>query len=170
MSLLSSLKSFFLVQQAKRWSDDERKALVRLAYDIITADGIVDAAELKTIEEACKTYDVDLSEITQLGLGWAMGILGKDRQKLRVACLVSAPYFFADGDLDAAERKFIETLSTRYQIPDDVLKLTVESIRKEKLDDALKALHDEAFSAGAETPSEDVAIAPDAHRRDVGDV
>lgn len=44
MTMLSSLKSFFAVQQAKRWSDDERKALVRFFYDVITADGIVSAA------------------------------------------------------------------------------------------------------------------------------
>ncbi len=169
MSLLTSLKSFFLVQQAKRWPDDDRRALVRLFYDVVTADGIVDAAELKLMEEACKTYDVDLSEITQLGLGWAMGELSKDKRKLRVACLVSAHVFFADGDLDASEQKFIETLSARYQIPDDVLKDTIETMRKEKLDEALKALHDEAFSE-KNAPHEAEGLEQDAHRKDVGDV
>ena len=169
MSLIASLKSFFLVQQAKRWPDDDRRALVRLFYDVITADGIVDAEELKLMEEACKTYDVDLTDITQLGLGWAMGELSKDRRKLRVACLVSAHVFFADGDLDASERTFIETLSARYQIPDDIMKATVETMRQEKLDDALKALHDEAFSE-QNAPHEAEGIEQDAHRKDVSDV
>lgn len=43
MSVLSSLKAFFQVQQAKRWPDDDRRALLRLFYDVVIADGIVSA-------------------------------------------------------------------------------------------------------------------------------
>ena len=165
MTVLDSLKSFFVVQQTKRWSDDERKALVRLFYDVITADGIVDAAELETIEKASHTWDIPLAEITHLGIGWAMGVLTKDPRKLKTACLADA--FFVDGDLDESEQAFIEKLSTTYQIPDDVLRSTVADLRQHKLDDALKAIHDEAFNAPMHenTPVEDSA-----HRRDVDDV
>ncbi len=167
MTVLDSLKSFFAMQQTKRWSDDERKALVRLFYDVITADGIVDAAELETIEKASHTLGVPVSDVTHLGIGWAMGVLTKDPKKLKTACLVVANAFFADGDLDEAEQAFIEKLSTTYQIPDDVLRSTVADLRKHKLDDALKAIHDEAFTAPLH---EDTPVEDSAHRRDIDDV
>ena len=167
MTVLGSLKSFFLVQQSKRWSDDERKALVRLFYDVITADGIVDAAELQTIEQASKTWGIPIADVTPLGIGWAMGVLTKDPKKLKAACLVVANAFFVDGDLDQAEQAFIEKLSTTYQIPDDVLRGTVATLRQHKLDEALKAIHDEAFST---TPHEGTPVEDSEHRRDVDDV
>lgn len=169
MSVVSSLKAFLSVQQAKRWPDDDRRALLRLFYDVVTADGIVSAEELKAMEEASSTYGVALGDVTGLGLGWAMGELSKDPKKLKTACLLAASVFFKDGDLDAEEQQFIEQLSTKYQIPDAVLKDAVESLRKQKLDEALRALHDEAFGEGAPTPHEDTPLEADAHRKDIND-
>lgn len=169
MSVLSSLKAFFQVQQAKRWPDDDRRALLRLFYDVVTADGIVSAEELATMEEASATYGVPLSDVIPLGIGWAMGELSKDPKKLKTACLLAANVFFKDGDLDAAEQRFIEQLSSKYQIPDNVLKSTVETLRKQKLDEALRELHDEAFGPGGVTPHEDTPLEQDAHRKDVTD-
>jgi len=131
---------------------------------VVTADDIISATELEAMEEACKTYDVDLSDVSQLGLGWAMGVLRNDPHKLKVACLVAAPVFFSDGDLDGAERAFMEKLSKTYEIPDDVLRQTVETLRKHKLDDALKAIHDEAFGGDVSDPIAETEATSDPHR------
>jgi uncharacterized tellurite resistance protein B-like protein len=170
MRVLATLQTFFSVQQAKRWPIDDRRALLRLFYDVVTADGIVSADELQAIEEAAHTYGVPLSDVISLGIGWAMGELSKDPAKLKTACLLAAHVFFKDGDLDSAEQRFVDELSAKYQIPDNILKSTIESLRKEKLDEALKAIYDEAFGPGAPAPHEATPIEPDAHRRDVDDL
>ena len=169
MRVLATLQTFFSVQQAKRWPVDDRRALLRLVYDVVTADGIVSADELKAIEEASHTYGVPLQDVIPLGVGWAMGELSKDPAKLKTACLLAAHVFFKDGDLDTAEQKFVEEISTKYQIPDNILKSTIESLRQQKLDEALKSIHDEAFGEGGPVPHEDTPLEQDAHRRDVGD-
>lgn len=169
MRVLATLQTFFSVQQAKRWPVDDRRALLRFFYDVVTADGIVSADELKAIEEAAHTYGVPLGDVIPLGLGWAMGELSKDPAKLKTACILAAHVFFKDGDLDAAEQKFVDEISTKYEIPNNVLKSTIESLRQQKLDEALKAIHDEAFGAGGPAPHEDTPVEEDAHRRDVSD-
>jgi uncharacterized tellurite resistance protein B-like protein len=162
MRVLASLTTFLHAQQAKRWPDDERRALLRLFYEVITADGIIGADELTAIEAAAADFGVPLPEVLRLHLPEAMALLRARPRHLKVACLLVAPAFLLDGDLDKSERAFLDTLSTTYNIPDDALRAAVDVLRQQRLDDALRALHDEAFSE-ANVPHEPTPTSPTSH-------
>jgi len=162
MRVLAALKTFLMAQRAKRWANDERRALLRLFYDVITADGIISANELAAIEAAAVEFDVPLRDVMHLQLPEAMAVLRKNPAHLKLACLMVAPVFLLDGDLDESERAFLQKLSTTYQIPDDALRTAVAAARAQRLDDELKAIHDEAFAEG-NAPHEDTPSTPSSH-------
>jgi uncharacterized tellurite resistance protein B-like protein len=164
MRMLATLRTFVSTQEAKRWSADERLALVRFFYDAVTADEVIAAAELEALEAAAATYQVGLSDAVKLDQARAMATLTKTPAHLKVACLLVADVFFSDGDLDVAERRFIDELSTKYQIRDAVLKDVIERRRRQSLDAALRALHDEVFGAGS-TPPPETELEEPTHRR-----
>jgi uncharacterized tellurite resistance protein B-like protein len=95
--------------------------------------------------------------------------LNKNPAHQKTACLLVADVFFSDGDLDTAERRFIDELSTTYQIPDAVLKDVIERRRRQSLDAALTALHDEIFGSQSVTPQETTLEEP-SHRSGIDDV
>lgn len=169
MRILATLRTFVSTQEAKRWAADERLALLRFFYDAAIADGVIAAAELEALEAAAATYHVGLSEVVKLDRERALATLNKNPAHQKTACLLVADVFFSDGDLDTAERRFIDELSTTYQIPDAVLKDVIERRRRQSLDAALTALHDEIFGSQSVTPQETTLEEP-SHRSGVDDV
>jgi uncharacterized tellurite resistance protein B-like protein len=169
MRILATLRTFVSTQEAKRWPADERLALLRFFYDAVIADGVIAAAELEALEAAAATYHVGLSEVLKLDLAHAVATLQKNPARQKTACLLVADVLFSDGDLDVAERRFIDELTSKFHIPRPVLQDVIERRRRQSLDAALTALHDEVFGSGSASPHETELEEP-SHRRDIDDV
>ena len=122
-------------QRLAKLTYEERRSVLTLLHSVAVVDGELSAAEADALKELGLKLAIKASE--RLGLPEAMTILAANENALRLACLVVADAFFADGDYDDAEQKFVTTFAERFKLPANPLRAAVESLRKHKLDAAL---------------------------------
>ncbi|MDP2342427.1 MAG: hypothetical protein Q8O67_15835 [Deltaproteobacteria bacterium] len=137
-SFITRLFERFQSQDARlaKLSYEEKRSVLTLMHSVAIVDGELSSGEADELKELGLKLGVKISE--RLGLPEAMVILAANPNVLKLASLVVADAFFADGDYDDAEQKFVTTFAERFKLPENPLRDAVESLRKHKLDDALR--------------------------------
>lgn len=126
------------VQNARvaRLGDDDKRAVMTLLYGVALADGVLSAGEDATLHNVAAKLGTTLSKDQRLPE--AVNVLAKKPAVLKLACLIVADAFFADGDYDGAEKEFVSSFGKKFALPDNPLQDAVEALRKKKLDAAVE--------------------------------
>ena len=143
IAFVSRLFERFSSQDARlaRLTHEEKRAVLTLLHSVAIIDGELATNEAEKLKELSLKLGIPVGE--RLGLPEAMTILGHNPNALKLASLVVADAFFADGDYDGAEQKFVQTFAERFHLPENPLRDAVEALRKQKLDEALVAWNHE---------------------------
>lgn len=119
-----------------RLGDEEKRATLTLLYGVALADGVLSAGEDEALHRVAAQLGATLSK--EHKLADAVAVLAQKPATLKVACLIVADAFFADGDYDATEKEFVSSFGTRFGLPANPLQDAVEALRKKKLDAAVE--------------------------------
>jgi tellurite resistance protein len=137
-----------------RFAHPEKRALVRLAHGLALVDSDLAGNELAAARALAAEFGVDFDDATKLGIPEAVDLLAAQPAHLEVACLVVADIFFADGRYSASEQQFTHDFAQKFHLPENLLASAVERLRRQKLDDALTAWHDEIVHGALPGPED----------------
>lgn len=134
--LVQRISSSMQNARLSRLGDDEKRALLTLLYGVALADGVLSAGEEESMQKVASKLGTALSK--EHKLPEAVAVLAKRPAALKLACLVVADSFFADGDYDGAEKEFVTSFQQRFNLGENPLKEAVEALRKKKFEAAVE--------------------------------
>lgn len=134
--LVERVQSSLQNARVARLGDEDKRAVMTLLYGVALADGVLSTGEDAALQDVAAKLGTSLSKDQRLPE--AVSVLAKKPAVLRLACVIVADAFFADGDYDGAEKEFVSSFGKRFALPDNPLKDAVEALRKRKLDAAIE--------------------------------
>ena len=114
MKLLNKLSDFIDKVSIRFWDRDEKRALLKLVYEIYNIDCEFSVEEKKDFDEYIQKFELEINEVIFMNLGDAISFLKKDEKKLTVAYEWIAEAIYKDGIFNDKEEKFVQKLQNEY--------------------------------------------------------
>ncbi|MEM7184827.1 MAG: hypothetical protein AAF518_28285 [Spirochaetota bacterium] len=114
MKLLSKFSDFIDKISIRFWDRDEKRALLKLVYEIYNIDCEFSVEEKKNFDEYIQKFELEINEVIFMNLGDAISFLKKDEKKLIVAYEWIAEAIYKDGIFNDKEEKFVQKLQNEY--------------------------------------------------------
>ena len=110
-------------------SDEQRRALMGLAHNVVVSDGLLDPNEEGMLDEFRREMELEADEIEYLELSGIERIF--DSRKSRVVALVNLLRLgYADGAFEIEEECLLREVCKSFQLPDDQFLLLDNWVRR----------------------------------------
>lgn len=140
MSLLSTIAQAVEGNLVRFWSQESRRALARVLFELYHADGEFSPAEQAELDAFSARLGVDVASAGQGDVHAAFEVLAKDPHKKRVAYVWMAAALFADGDFGGHERCFVDDVVKKYGLDEESLRAEIRKYEGRQLAETLNDL------------------------------